>query len=56
MEKIKALIVGYVIQHCSSSRGVSNDKCTSRMIRDYCEAGFSEEEFLSVRVCVWRDS
>ena len=46
---MKGVIVNYVIQHCASSRGVAVAKCTSRMIRDYCEAGFSEEEFLSVQ-------
>ena len=48
VEKMKGVIVNYVIQHCASSRGVAVAKCTSRMIRDYCEAGFSEEEFLSL--------
>ena len=50
---MKEVIVGYVIQHCASSRGIVVAKCTSRMIRDYCEAGFSEEEFLSVRALAW---
>ena len=48
VEKIKDAITKYVIEHCSSSLGVSPDRITSRQIRDYCYFGFSWEEFLSV--------
>lgn len=46
--KIKTAVSAYVLQHCAESFGVAEEKLNSKQIRDYCFAGFSQDEFISV--------
>ena len=46
--KIKEAVGEYVLQHCAESFGVSVEKLNRKQIRDYCYAGFNQDEFISV--------
>ena len=47
---IKEAVARYVISHCAESFGVSPERLSNKQVRDYCYAGFSQDEFLSVLV------
>ena len=47
---MKKGIVEYILEHCASALGVSIERVSSKNIRDYCFTGFTEDEFLSVRI------
>ena len=46
--RMKNEIVLYLIKHCAESYGIPAEQVSSRKLRDYCYAGFSKDEFLSV--------
>ena len=46
--RMKNEIVSYLLKHCAESYGISPERVTSRKLRDFCYAGFSKDEFLSV--------
>lgn len=50
VERMKKGIVDYILEHCSAALGVSADRLSSKNIRDYCYTGFTEDEFVSVRI------
>ena len=46
--RMKNEVVSYLLKHCAESYGISPERVTSRKLRDFCYAGFSKVEFLSV--------
>lgn len=47
---IKEAVARYVISHCAESFGVARERLSNKQVRDYCYAGFSQDEFLSVAI------
>ena len=47
---IKEAVARYVISHCAESFGVARERLSNKQVRDYCYAGFSQDEFLSVTI------
>lgn len=48
VSRMKQEIVSYLLTHCGKSYGISPERVSSRKLRDYCYAGFSKDEFISV--------
>ncbi|KAK8801850.1 hypothetical protein WA588_006134 [Blastocystis sp. NMH] len=52
---IKEAVARYVINHCAESFGVAPERLSNKQVRDYCYAGFSQDEFLSLWSMLMRD-
>ena len=54
IQRMKNEIVMYLLKHCAESYGISPERVTSRKLRDFCFAGFSKDEFLSLWNILYR--